>query len=362
MGHYTNKSSGTREGEATFYRSSRFRLSRKLDLSLKDCFKDILTGLEQPSAAQPDQKAAQRAQRAARHAQFKPLLQSSPHLSQVLTHVSTVAQITLLEPVTQSMDQEQSKSVAQQHIHNSAGPEPPQAQPSQHQDNSQQQQHSPHQRPSQQQPLSRQQDTNQHQQTCQHQTPNQALGQTLDQHLDSHALPGSICVVNSHFFFHPHASHVRNIHAAAIMSEVQAFLDDVPQAQQSCGQPNQAKEAAVQNTESGAATRVTAGSEQVLQQEESNQEPATPAVVFCGDMNCGLNHGTPGVCCWLVFLLLPCLMTSFSKLRRTGTAQHSMHSTAHNACIAWKLDATHDNSTSSVLLMVHAVKVVLVDC
>ena len=325
MGHYTNKSSGTREGEATFYHSSRFKLSRKLDLSLKDCFRDILTGLEQPSVAQPDQKAAQRAQRAARHAQFKPLLQSSPHLSQVLTHVSTVSQITLLEPVTSSVDQEQRQTVTQQHVHSSAGPEPPQAQPSQHQDNSQQQQHSPHQHPSQQQPLSRQQDTNQHQQTCQHQTPNQAPDQTPDQHLDSHALPGSICVINSHFFFHPHASHVRNIQAAAIVSEVQAFLDDTPQAQQSCDEHNQAKDAAMQNTESDAAAGVTAGGARVVQQPESNQEPATPAVIFCGDMNCGLNHGTPGVSCWLhrLVLALPDDYGFRFEQDRHSTAQHA---------------------------------------
>ena len=85
------------------------------------------------------------------------------------------------------------------------------------------------------------------------------------------------------------------------MSEVQAFLDDIPQAQQSCDEPNQAKDAAMQSTESDVASRVTTGGEQVLQQAESNQGPATPAVVFCGDMNCGLNHGTPGVSSWLQF-------------------------------------------------------------
>lgn len=283
QGHYTNKSSGTREGEATFYRTSRFRLVRKLDLSLKDCFRDILNGLEQPSAGQSQHAAAQRA---ARHAQFKPLLQYSPHLSQVLLHVATVAQITLLEPVKDCFSQQQCHTASQQQSYSNSSPE--QLEPAQHgqqqllnqhqdarevvdsQHSSQQQAPSQHhalsqqlafseqqrtsqqQTPSQQQAMSQQQKPRQQQacspqQALSQQAPSQqhqsSMQQATGQHLrpvdcndhfqqqDSNSAQGSICVVNSHFFFHPHASHVRNIHAAAIMAEVKAFLDDVVQAQ-----------------------------------------------------------------------------------------------------------------------------------
>lgn len=297
QGHYTNKSSGTREGEATFYRTSRFRVSRKLDLSLRDCFKDILTGFEQPSGPQSNPVAAQRAQRAARHAQFKPLLQSSPHLSQVLLHVATVAQITVLEPCLQATSQQQDSTQSHQQPDSNSAVEQSQhrlfeqttAQYEQQQSLSQQQgysQHqddghahaddSEHQHPSQTQAPSQhcgqrqsprqhqhtmpQQTSSQHQQPSEQHKPIQPQ-QTSSLRADDSLPEGSICVVNSHFFFHPHASHVRNIHTAAITAEVKAFLDD--------------------------------GAEEA-QQSSSKASTARPTVLFCGDLNSGLNHGTSG--------------------------------------------------------------------
>lgn len=284
QGHYTNKSSGTREGEATFYHTSRFRVSRKLDLSLRDCFKDILTGFEQPSGPQSDPVAAQRAQRAARHAQFKPLLQSSPHLSKVLLHVATVAQITVLEPCLEATSQQQGcrlpdwqqpdSNAAVEHSQQGL-PEQTAAQHEQQQSFIQQQhcsQHqddgdahaddSGHQHPSQTQGSS--QHSDRRLSSSQHQQPSKQL----EPYQQSRSLQGvdslpedSICVVNSHFFFHPHASHVRNIHTAAVMAEVAAFLDD--------------------------------GAEEA-QQSSSKASTARPAVLFCGDLNSGLNHGTSG--------------------------------------------------------------------
>ena len=282
-------------------------MSPKLDLSLRDCFRDILTGFEQPSGAQSDPMAAQRAQRAARHAQFKPLLQSSPHLSQVLLHVATVAQITVLEPCLEATSQQQGSTHSQQqpnsnaaeqsqqeprgestvqhqqqeivsrqdcsqhqddgdaHADNSGHQHPSQTQsPSQHSDqyqsSCQHQQAMPQQMSSQHQQAMPQQTSNQHRQPSQQQKPSQHQQPSSLQIVDS-GPEGSICVVKSHFFFHPRASHVRNIHTAAITAEVKAFLDDgAEEARQSSGKTSTVR----------------------------------PTVLFCGDLNSGLNHGTSG--------------------------------------------------------------------
>jgi len=87
-GHYTNKASSTREGEATFYRTSRFRLAARQDVILRDCFKDLLHPATRDSTvADETAQHAQRSKRAKRHAQFEPMLRSSPHLQHVLHYL-----------------------------------------------------------------------------------------------------------------------------------------------------------------------------------------------------------------------------------------------------------------------------------
>ena len=301
-GHYTNKSSGTREGEATFFRSSRFRLSSRLDVSLKDCFQDILTGFQQPLSRVPDAAAAQRAQRAQRHAQFKPLLQSSPQLAQVLLRVATVAQITLLEPVSSGQapaDQQPADSLRYQHQHQQAS--------------TVQQQQQRHQPQHQQQPTGLAAEL-----VVGPNTYEAAEAQDPGQHsrmtqADASTSAGSLCVVNSHFFFHPHASHVRNMHAAAIMAEVEDFIHDHLCHTQSISSPAQRIKAnasvpepdtlADQATEAApvqqAEQRTAAAGEvshdgRLPEQAGARHRPDGPAVLMCGDLNCGLNHGTPG--------------------------------------------------------------------
>lgn len=266
-GHYTNKAGTTREGEATFYRTSRFRLAARNDLMLKDCFKDLLQPPRQSNAR--DSQAAQRAQR---HAQFEPMLRSSPQLQQVLQGVATIAQMTILEPV-----------------HNAAG------------------------------------------------TAGQDAAADSTSEGSAHLQEGSICVVNTHFFFHPNASHVRNMHTAAIMSEVQAFMQEqssqvassdrhgptaVPSAEQSAqsrvsdaadsssdrckasvsGQAGFEQQPAlvfsgdlnsdVNDGTPGTQCQATTGGRHADSFKGGNAPP--PALLFCGDLNCGLNHGIPG--------------------------------------------------------------------
>lgn len=227
-GHYTNKASATREGEATFYRTSRFQLAARKDLMLKDCFKDLLQPPTQSNAT--DSQAGQRAQR---HARFEPMLRSSPQLQQVLQGVATIAQMTILEP-----------------IHNAAG----------------------------------------------------KAGQDATAHSPEgsvHPQEGSICVVNTHFFFHPNASHVRNMHTAAIMSEVQAFMQEQSSQVVSCdSHGSTAVPSADQPAQSGISGAAESSSDCrnafVSGQAGSEQQPA---LVFSGDLNSDLNDGTPGTPC-----------------------------------------------------------------
>ncbi|DBA65768.1 TPA: hypothetical protein ACH3X2_002808 [Trebouxia sp. C0005] len=231
-GHYTNKASSTREGEATFYRTSRFRLAARQDVILRDCFKDLLHPAAQGSTvADVTAQHAQRSKRAKHHAQFEPMLRSSPHLQHVLQGVATVAQMTLLKPVTQ-----------------------PNATPS----------------PS----LSPDQEM---------------LLETSDSSpARAASAEGNICVVNSHFFFHPRASHVRNIHTAAVMTEVEAFIDETLNGAASCSDNTAATAAATAGPTSQRADEPTsAASEPVSSQR--------PAMLFCGDLNSDLNDGPPGV-------------------------------------------------------------------
>lgn len=239
---------------------------------LKDCFRDLLQPPTQSTAA--NTHAAQRAQR---HAQFKPMLRSSPQLQQVLQGVATIAQIILLEPVHNGAGKAGRATVACSASEDSAHPE---------------------------------------------------------------TLEGSICVVNTHFFFHPNASHVRNMHAAAIMSEVQAFMQE--QSSQGANSnshdstalldaDNSAKseksdtaEGSFDHSRSLLSTHAGSGSQPTLvfsgdlnsdlndgtsgtqpcasadgrhaDSQESGSAPQ-PALLFCGDLNCGMSHGTPGSTC-----------------------------------------------------------------
>ena len=228
-GHYTNKASSTREGEATFYRTSRFRLAARQVITLRDCFKDLLHPAAQDStAADATAQHTQRSKRAKRHAQFEPMLRSSPHLQRVLQGVATVAQMTLLEPVTQ-----------------------PDA------------------------------------------TPSPSSGQqipTSDSSTAAAAAEGSICIVNSHFFFHPRASHVRNIHTAAVMSEVQAFINETLNGAASCSDSQQPTAATAAITAATASHRADEPASAASEPGSSQQ----PAMLFCGDLNSDLNDGPPG--------------------------------------------------------------------
>ena len=246
-GHYTNKASSTREGEATFYRLTRFRLAARKDLNLKDCFVDLL----QPPSQATDSPAAQRAQR---HSRFEPMLRSSPHLQQVLQGVATVAQMTLLEPVSSHSGEAGNGSVA---------------------------------------------------------------GPTSEDSNPLESSQGSICVVNTHFFFHPNASHVRNIHTAAIMLEVRAFLhehsskssvsDGSHALSSSMGAVTTAEgqapdlsgaasgkspAAAAEGQESHVSGGASAPSKASAR--EQTRPGQQPTLVFSGDLNSDINDGTPG--------------------------------------------------------------------
>lgn len=158
------------------------------------------------------------------------MLRSSPQLQQVLQGVATVAQMTLLKPVSQADATEASQQV---HV--------------------------------------------------------AAPGSSAD----VIAAEGSICVVNSHFFFHPRASHVRNIHAAAVMSEVKAFIEETASIE--------ANTSDKQTTAATATTAPSAGPTASSQNTDQSSSPGAelggsqqPALLFCGDLNSDLNDGTPG--------------------------------------------------------------------
>lgn len=158
------------------------------------------------------------------------MLRSSPQLQQVLQGVATVAQMTLLKPVTHADAAESS-----QHAHVTAP----------------------------------------------------------DGSADSVAAEGSICVVNSHFFFHPRASHVRNIHAAAVMSEVKAFIEETASVSAGCSD----KQATAATATTAPSAGPTASSHNTDQSSSPGAElggSQQPALLFCGDLNSDLNDGTPG--------------------------------------------------------------------
>lgn len=69
-----------------------------------------------------------------------------------------------------------------------------------------------------------------------------------------------LCVLNTHLFYHPRASHIRTIHTAAMMAEAQALK------------------------------------QQALSSEEQSKtlRGQQPALIFCGDLNSGFNKGLPG--------------------------------------------------------------------
>lgn len=72
------------------------------------------------------------------------------------------------------------------------------------------------------------------------------------------AADSPLCVINTHLFFHPRASHLRTLHTAAILGEAKAMVH--------------------------AATLSW----------PKSLGGSPPAVLFCGDLNSGHNKGTPG--------------------------------------------------------------------
>ena len=177
----------------------------------------------------------QHAQRAQRHAQFEPMLRSSPQLQQVLQGVATVAQMTLLQPVSQAQATAPSSSSSAVQFGSD-----PQAQATVHLSSSSPVQSGSHTHTVEKskaagamqdgQPQiadatgtaeAMQDGSGSHPQAV---NAAQAAEAMQDGHESSTDAEGSLCVVNSHLFFHPQASHVRNIHTAALMSEVQDFI------------------------------------------------------------------------------------------------------------------------------------------
>jgi 2',5'-phosphodiesterase len=77
------------------------------------------------------------------------------------------------------------------------------------------------------------------------------------------AAEGPLAVVNTHLFFHPYAPHIRTMHTAAILEELQGLLRQV--------------------SEPGSETAALLAA------------MPPPAVMFCGDLNSDLNDGVPGV-------------------------------------------------------------------
>jgi 2',5'-phosphodiesterase len=94
-GVYTNKAGSVREGEAMFWRSSRFRLKARKDIVLRSLYpsgEDVLKGDDAKyfmSQCPPE---------------LLPMLKSSPALCTALQKVGTIAQLVLLEPVVLGID------------------------------------------------------------------------------------------------------------------------------------------------------------------------------------------------------------------------------------------------------------------
>jgi len=65
----------------------------------------------------------------------------------------------------------------------------------------------------------------------------------------------SVCVLNTHLFYHPRAPHIRTLHMAALLAEADRFIAEAA--------PQQSPE-------------------------------SLPAVLLCGDLNSDLNEGIPG--------------------------------------------------------------------
>jgi len=69
-----------------------------------------------------------------------------------------------------------------------------------------------------------------------------------------------MCVANTHLFYHPRANHIRSLHTAAILTEASLLT-----------------EAALSDPQLSGALG-----------------GRRPALLFCGDLNSGLNKGVPG--------------------------------------------------------------------
>ena len=67
------------------------------------------------------------------------------------------------------------------------------------------------------------------------------------------SLEGTLCLLNTHLFFHPRAPHIRTLHVAAMLAEARALADSA-----------------------------------------APELPQAPALLFCGDLNSDLNDGMPG--------------------------------------------------------------------
>eukprot|EP00887_Chlorella_sp_A99_P003497 scaffold7.g3497.t1 len=90
------------------------------------------------------------------------------------------------------------------------------------------------------------------------------------------AADAPLCLVNTHLYFHDSAPHVRTMHAWAILHEAAALVARHARALQAAAPPDAGGGGAAAGGGGGA--------------------PRGPAaLVFCGDLNCGLSRGVPGV-------------------------------------------------------------------
>jgi 2',5'-phosphodiesterase len=191
---------------------------------------------------------------AERHAQFTPMLESSPDLAEALQKVTTIAQMVLLLP-RQSLALPAATSNASAAAADGAAGAAAAA------------------------------------------AVDGGGGESSSSSSSSVAAgaPAPLLMINTHLFFHPYAPHIRSLHTAAILEEAAAALAEwQQQAQLLSSQQQDLAAAAVfephgSSSGSSSSTAVEPGVLQALAQ------LPPPTVLFCGDLNSDLNSGVPGV-------------------------------------------------------------------
>ena len=111
----------------------------------------------------------------------------------------------------------------------------------------------------------------------------------------------SLCVLNTHLFFHPRAPHIRTLHVAAALAEA----DQLHRRGDSCEWwPRNATVCSVHlQTHGDRAVRQGRGIRAAMRQclvlqvtgQDADSDAQRPALLLCGDLNSDLNEGIPGV-------------------------------------------------------------------